>query len=150
MFKLIPLLLLLGLSLNNAMAHQQKAAITKILFNAKTQHIEVMHRFYLHDAEHAVEHIFDRNADIINSNKTQREFSEYVAERFSLKSAGKVLPLSKVGFEIDGKFFWVYQETPEPVALTELSVQHNALRDIWPDQENLVNIEGKDQIMTIH
>lgn len=35
-------------------AHQIKAAITTVLFNQRTENIEVMHRFNLHDAEHAV------------------------------------------------------------------------------------------------
>ncbi|MBN7828151.1 hypothetical protein J0A66_23230, partial [Bowmanella dokdonensis] len=87
-----------------------------------------MHRFYLHDAEHAVKEIFGKEADIIGSEQTQRQFAEYVAERFALMRDGQALPLGAVGFETEGKFFWVYQETPTPVTLEALSVKHNALR----------------------
>ncbi|WP_102796316.1 DUF6702 family protein [Bowmanella denitrificans] len=131
-------------------AHQQKAAVTKVLFNARTQHIEVMHRFYLHDAEHAVREIFGKDADIISSEQTQRQFAEYVAERFALLRDGQPLPLDAVGFETEGKFFWVYQETPVPVSLEALSVKHNALRDIWPEQENLVNVEKDDEVKSLN
>nr|WP_241737484.1 DUF6702 family protein [Neptunicella marina] len=132
-----------------ALGHQQKAAITTVLFNARTHHIEVMHKFYLHDAEHAVRVIFGQHADILNSKETQQTFSDYVAKRFELLKDDKPLPLSKVGFEIDGKFFWVYQETDIPVELHNLSVRHNALRELWPSQINTVNIEGKDDIKTL-
>lgn len=44
-------------------AHQIKAAITTVLFNPRTENIEVMHRFNLHDAEHAVKALFDKRAD---------------------------------------------------------------------------------------
>lgn len=130
-------------------AHQQKAAISKLLFNGRTGHIEVMHRFYLHDAEHAVQHIFGGQADILSNPQTQQQFAEYVATRFALLQEDKALPLALVGFELEGKFFWVYQETPIPVALDRLSVKHNALRDIWPSQVNLVNIEGRDELKSL-
>ena len=46
-------------------AHQQKEAITRVLFNPRTGNIEVMHRFLLHDAEHAVKELVDAKADIL-------------------------------------------------------------------------------------
>ncbi|WP_416305908.1 DUF6702 family protein [Neptunicella sp. SCSIO 80796] len=143
--------LLLCLSvLMPAFGHQQKAAITTVLFNARTSHIEVMHKFFLHDAEHAVRSIFGQQADILRSKDTQKTFSDYVARRFELLKEGKPLPLSKVGFEVEGKFFWVYQETDIPVELHNLSVRHNALRELWPSQINTVNIEGKsDKVETL-
>jgi hypothetical protein len=45
---------------NLAFAHQQKAAETTVLFNKKSHKLEVMHRFYLHDTEHAVQHLFNK------------------------------------------------------------------------------------------
>ncbi|AWL13102.1 hypothetical protein HMF8227_02650 [Saliniradius amylolyticus] len=134
-----------------ALAHQQKAAITKVLFNPRTEHIEVMHRFYLHDAEHAVRQIFGSDADIIADKQTQQRFAAYVAKRFTLLRDKKALTLNAVGFESDGKFFWVYQETPIPVNLEGLAVRHHALRDIWTEQTNMVNIETLDgDIKTLH
>ena len=133
-----------------ASAHQQKAAISKVLFNPRTQNIEVMHRFYMHDAEHAVREIFSKSADIIKSKETQEKFARYVADRFSIATQdGKALPLTEVGFEADGKFFWVYQETAQLKDLQNLVVRHNALRDLWPSQVNTVNFEGKGKIKTL-
>ena len=131
-----------------AAAHQQKAAITKVLFNPRTGNIEVMHRFYLHDAEHAVRQIFGKDADIIGTLETQSIFADYVGERFALKNGEADLPLSPVGFEIERAFFWVYQETPIIENISDLTIKHNALRDVWPQQVNTVNIEGLDEIKT--
>ncbi|WP_395338494.1 DUF6702 family protein [Ningiella sp. W23] len=131
-------------------AHQQKAAITTILFNERTSNIEVMHRFILHDAEHAVKRLFSAHADIYRSIATQQQFMDYVIERFSLTdSAGNDIALEAVGFEVDGKHMWVYQEAPQPETLDGLRVEHNALREIWPKQTNTVNIEGKGEIQTL-
>lgn len=133
-----------------ANAHQQKAAITTVLFNPRTHNIEVMHRFNLHDAEHAVKAILDKSADILDSDKTQREFAEYVAKRFALlDSEGNPIALKQVGYETAGKFFWVYQETEQPPKLEGLKIRHDALRDLWPKQVNTLNVEGMGDIKTL-
>lgn len=131
-------------------AHQQKAAITKILFNPRTNNIEVMHRFVLHDAEHAVKRLFDGEADIYASKQTQQNFMDYVINRFGIADGnGNQITLEQVGYEIDGKHMWVYQEAQQPSEMSVISVAHNALRDIWPTQTNTVNIEGKGPIKTL-
>lgn len=132
-----------------AFAHQQKAAITQVLFNPRTGNIEVAHRFYLHDAEHAVRQIFGRDADILGSRETQSLFAEYVGERFAMTDDGETpLPLAAVGFEIERRFFWVYQETPVKAGIKELTFRHDALRDLWPEQINTINVEGIGTVRT--
>ncbi|MFQ3251301.1 MAG: hypothetical protein ACI9O6_003148 [Glaciecola sp.] len=134
----------------SASAHQQKTAITTVLYNPRTQNLEVSHRFDLHDAEHAVKQIFDTSADIMSSEKTQSDFAKYVLERFALYNLDKTeLALSFVGLELEGKHFWVYQETPAPKNLNGLYIQHNALRDIWHQQTNTINVEGMGDIQTL-
>lgn len=139
-----------SLNVNSAIAHQQKMAITTVLFNPQTNNLEVTHRFDLHDAEHAVKKIFDAGADIIRSEKTQADFAQYVVKRFAIYDMKKVeLPLDFVGTELEGKHFWVYQETPAPANLAGLYIQHNALRDIWYEQTNTINVEGMGDIQTL-
>lgn len=133
----------------SAVAHQIKSAFTQVLFNPRTQNIEVMHRFYIHDAEHAMAEIFKKQHDIIGEPSSQQAFAEYVTERFFMESEGEVLPLTLVGHEIDGKFFWVYQETAQIDNLDGLAIRHNALREIWPQQVNTINIEGKGELKTL-
>jgi hypothetical protein len=144
---LVGTLLLAAFSLS---AHQQKSAISTILFNPRTENIEIMHRFRVHDAEHAVKEILGKNADIIGSKKTQNQFGNYVHQRFNLfESDGQLLPLKMVGVELDGKFFWVYQETTQPTTLDNMTIRHDALRDLWPEQVNTINVEGKGKLQTL-
>lgn len=131
-------------------AHQIKAAITTLLFNPRTDNIEVMHRFNLHDAEHAVKQLFDKHADILDDELTQAAFATYVSERFAmLDGADQPIELKQVGFETEGKHFWVYQETTQPPVLAGLKIRHDSLRDLWPAQVNTLNIEGKGDIKTL-
>ena len=64
-------------------AHQMKTAITKLLFNDRSGQLEVMHRFYLHDAEHAVRQLIDSDADMIGDEQTRAQFAQYVQQQFS-------------------------------------------------------------------
>lgn len=143
-------LVLLGFLAIPASAHQIKAAITTVLFNPRTQNIEVMHRFNLHDAEHATKALFDKEADILDEQATQQLFAKYVTQHFMLMDQEETeLPLTLVGFETEGKHFWVYQETQQPPNLEGLQVRHDSLQDLWSDQVNTLNIEGKGDIKTL-
>ena len=103
------------LTMGPALAHQQKAALTEILFNPRTGNIEVAHRFILHDAEHAIRKTLDIGDSLVGSPDTQSAFANYVADRFALATSdGTALPLTLLGAEIEGGYLWVYQETPAP------------------------------------
>ncbi len=135
-----------------SLAHQLKSSVTTVLFNKRTHNIELMHRFYLHDTEHAIEHIVGKQADMLNSKSDQQQFADYVAQHVAIKTPqSESMPLKNVGFEVDGKFFWVYQEAAMPKqALTGLQMSHGALQELWPTQVNMVNIEGQGKVRTVY
>jgi len=148
-FIIILAVLMTGVYSAPVFAHQLRAAITKVLFNKNTGNLEVMHRFYLHDTEHAVQMLFDKRADIRNSADTQELFANYVSQRFAIKPLnGEELKLKQVGHEIERIYFWVYQEIKAPENIEGLTIIHNALRDIWTDQINTVNVEGRGDLRT--
>ena len=146
------LLGLLVLSIGEA--HQQKNAVTRILFNENTGNIEVMHRFFIHDAEHAAGLIFGERQMLTESRESRELFSSYVINRFSIEASfregnSEVLGLSYVGEEVDGQFLWVYQEIPAQDDITAFTIVNLTLRDIWSDQSNLVNIERDGRIYSL-
>ncbi len=150
----LPLLavgLIISLSIQDAVAHRLKAAFTTVLFNDRSGRIEVMHRFYLHDAEQVAAEIAGRGANLFENDEDRQRFGLYVHERFTLADgAGSPVPLTLRGTEIDGDFLWVYQATRLPdVPLITLHISHGALRDLWPDQVNTVNVEGAGPVRTL-
>lgn len=135
---------------NSAHAHKIKTAFSILLFNERTGNLEAVHRFYLHDAEEAVWALFDKNADIIGSEKTQATFSNYVTTKFALKNQnGDDIKMNTLGFQNEGGYFWIYQETPMPKDLTTLYIKQDALKDVWPEQFNVVNVEGLQQVYSL-
>ena len=146
-----PILALLAgtLFISPLFAHQQKAAYIEVLFNQRSNQIEISHRFEIHDAEHAVHQLFGGQADILSSPDTQRAFYEYALEHFSLADqVGQSLPLQPIGFEVEGKYFWAYQVTAYDPSLTALVISSSALQDLWPDQVNWVNFKRDGEVET--
>lgn len=134
----------------SANAHQMQVAITTVTFNLRTDSIEVIHRFFTHDTEHAMAQISGRPADIILDETAQQEFGLYVGRNFKLFAQEKTeLPLTLVGVELEGDVIWVYQETPLPGNLTELAVINSALLELIPNQVNTVNVECGDDLSTL-
>jgi len=132
-------------------AHQLKSSVTTVLFNKRTQNIELMHRFYLHDTEHAVGSLFEGKIDIINNKADQQRFAKYVESHVALQTLkGEPLTLNSVGAQVDGKFFWVYQEASIPKNIDGIKMSNGALRDLWPSQVNMVNVEGRGKIKTLN
>lgn len=135
-------------------AHEQKTAVTRILFNPNTQNIEVMHRFLIHDAEHAAGQIFGIGQDLLESEDSRALFSSYVINRFSIEAlfvSGESLDLdlTYIGAEVDGQFLWVYQETSTIEEVAAFTMVNMALRDVWPDQSNLVNVEKGGEVFSV-
>lgn len=137
-----------------AYAHEQKTAVTRIYFNPVTDNIEVMHRFLVHDAEHAAQQIFGVGQSLLESDQSRELFSSYVVNRFSLEARYKnaessALSLDYVGVEIDGQFIWVYQEAKIAEDITGFIMVNMALRDVWPDQSNLVNVDRQGETFSV-
>lgn len=131
-------------------AHQQKEAISTILFNSRSGNIEISHRFYIHDAEHAVKRILDKQADLMTDEAAQKAFADYVVAHFTVSfNQEGALPLKLLGQEIAGKFFWVYQEAAIVSQPSQIEVSYNALMEIWPSQRNIVNVEGVGELKSL-
>ena len=131
-------------------AHQLKEGFTRVLFNRRTGFIEVMHRFYAHDAEHAVRILADDpKAELHVSTEAQESFGAYAASRFAFRdAAGDAIALSYLGQEIDGAFIWIYQDAPLRDDLDELIVENAILHELWDDQANLVNLEKGGEVVS--
>jgi hypothetical protein len=145
----LALVLMLGQSAN-ALAHQQQETYTSVSFNQRTAMLEVQHRFYLHDAEHAAKHLLDKNSDLISDPVSREAFAYYAISQFALQDETKhALPLNYVGTELEGKYLWVYQETPITNKMQDLWIKMSSLQEIWPLQINHINLEKDKKVTSV-
>ncbi|MDG0969225.1 MAG: hypothetical protein P8Q37_05495 [Porticoccaceae bacterium] len=131
-------------------AHQQKSSVTVVQLNPSNNTLEITHRFNIHDVEHALKAMKSDQWDIVADKDAQTNFSRYVQQQFHIK-ANKITPavLNYVGHEVEGKFFWIYQQTDITKPLSSISVSHTALQSVWASQVNLVNVEGFGAIKSL-
>jgi hypothetical protein len=122
-------------------AHQQKEAYITLLFNERSSLIEVSHRFSLHDVQHGLKSLLGIQEDLATNSVAQGQLVKYIEESFVLTDDSQnVLKFNLVGHEVDGKYFWVYQERPIPDTAS-VTVKDTALFETWPSQINYINIE---------
>ncbi|MEM7677531.1 MAG: DUF6702 family protein [Myxococcota bacterium] len=134
-------LLLMAVSAVSVQAHEQRASVTRITLNERNGNLEVMHRFAIHDVEHAGGKLFGESLDVLGEASDRQRFENYVHGQFSLSDQdGNAIALTPVGNEVDGRYLWVYAETTMPSELTSLVVYHGALHEVWSGQSNLVNV----------
>lgn len=146
---LVVALLLLALTAS-AGAHQLQAALTTIEVNPRSELVEIVHRFYAHDAEHALNEVAGIGGDIRSDRDLQEAFGRYVARHFSLTDAeGTALKPELVGAEVEGDFLWVYQQLPADDFDRIARIGHDSLQEVWPQQENRVNLRRDDGVRTL-
>ncbi len=137
---------------SNALAHEQKTALTDVLINERTGNLEVAHRFIIHDAEHALYQATKlENVDLAQSPAAQAAFANYAAKRFALiLPDGKSLKLSLIGQERERGYLWVYQEAKIPTDLEAgFTIENHILQDAVKGQVNTVNIRTRSQVTTL-
>ncbi|KAF7764787.1 hypothetical protein PCIT_b0856 [Pseudoalteromonas citrea] len=133
----------------NSHAHQLKAALSTVVVNEASGELELTHRYYLHDVEHAVAHLFGDEVDIFSAD--QHKFVKYVHAHIRLKQPnGQILPLRNIGARIKKPFFFVYQQSVLPDNIAQLSMQNTVLRDVWCTQINMVNFKIQNVTRTLH
>lgn len=148
--RLIGLWLLTAALAATSHAHQQKVALVDILVNPRSGNIEVVHSFILHDAEAALASLSGITGDLYTDPQVQAAFSDYAVSLFELSTGvDDALPLRLLGFEVEAGRLLVYQEAPTPEGLHMLAVRAGALRDVWDDQTNTVNIRSGDTLRTL-
>lgn len=141
-----------------AHAHPVKESLSLITYNPRSEVIEVAHRFGLHDAEYFTRAVLGRKTDLLTDKQSQKYFSAYVHEGFSIRAKNaKEYELEDIGVQLEGNYLWVYQELSLSVMTASLptepgsksrvnwpdviQVRNNILRDVWPEQRNVVNID---------
>ena len=128
-------------------AHQQKIVISTIANNPRTGMLEVSHRVPMHDAEHALRDTPE--ADIALNQASRDAFAAYVAEHFEVTAGGEPVRLELLGSEVDGAHLWVYQQAPALSGDSTVTVRSTILTDVWPSQENRVNLGEGTSVETL-
>lgn len=129
----------LGLGLSQtSYAHQLQYIVSTVSLR-DTQPLQVTHRFDIHDSEHALQKLFQQRLSL-HKPKVQQDFAAYISDNFGIRAGQQALELVTVGYELEGKYFWVYQES-KTARQSPLTIQSALLFDVFPEQIHWLNIE---------
>lgn len=131
-------------------AHRVPEGLTTIARNANTGAIEIVHRLHTHDAERALSELLQKPQLTLDTLEARAQLALYVESRFQIidHANGEPVKLTLVGAELDGEYVLIFQESATPLP-NSLSLRHDALRDVIPNQVNTVNISLDSQLRTL-
>jgi len=121
-------------------AHREQTILTTMECNERTGLAEIIHRTFAHDVEHTLGNRLQVLGGLDNLEARARVSLEF-SNSFTLwNEQGEKIPLQLVGAELDGEFFYIYQEAGCDILLGPLNVRHEMMRNYWPDMTNQLNI----------
>jgi len=125
-FPILIILMLAGV-VQISHAHRFYAAFTQISLRADKQTIEVTHRLFTHDVEDMLR-LKLGNSSSLTDAEIEPIVREFVESSFAL--------------------FDIYQETPLPEDLPDITIINRLFMALFDDQKNTVNIEWNNEIRT--
>lgn len=122
-------------------AHGIHAAFTVVEHNPRTSALEVIHRMYTQDVEIALTAREGRLIALESEPDAERLVANYLASRFSMTTlSGDAISLDWIGMRLQVDMVFAYQEAPEPLGMTGLSITDSILMEAHPGQINTVNV----------
>ncbi|OWP63398.1 hypothetical protein CDA63_09340 [Hymenobacter amundsenii] len=141
------MLLLMLLSLA-AWAHTYHASIMELRFNPAKQRLEIALKVFTDDLEKGVSHNQPKPVTLDQLSRAQLDPLLLALLRrevqFSVQP-GQPLPLTLVGLQKETDSYWLYLTAPLPTAATGVTLRHQLLLGLFPDQMNIVNLTANGQ-----
>ena len=146
LLRILPLFLLLSLA---AWAHTYHASIMEVRFNPGKQRLEMALKVFIDDLEQDLsqgqptpvrtDQLPRAQLDPLLLNLLRRQV------QFTARPGAAPLPLTLVGLQKETDAYWLYFTAPLPTAATGVTLRHQLLLALFPDQMNIVNLTANGQ-----
>jgi len=124
-----------------AEAHRQHVSWTSIVWNERTNSLEIIHRFHEHDVQLYLNSLAGKSASVTDL-RGRAEFAVYLSDHFHMSvEPDTTASVNLLGGELEGPYLMVYQEIELSDPPTALVLRSEILMDLFPDQVNMVNID---------
>jgi hypothetical protein len=150
----IAVLALLGFCFT--LLHPFHLSVSDLKYNAKAKSIEASIKININDFEQALQKIYDKKVDLINSHGKEKEeinklIVEYLQKRFQLKCNGMEMKFDLLGFEREEEGVWIYLEFKNAAVPKVIEIENSILYDNINTQENLVHFDlnGKKKSLKV-
>jgi len=121
-------------------AHRFFFGISELNVNHKTNEIEIIHQFTVHDVENLI-----AQQKQINFSPEHPQYEllirQYFEKNFKIQKNNTNIKISWVGLEIVRQQLFIYQEVKDQNFLVGLVVKNDLLTDTYAKQINTVNFQ---------
>jgi len=121
-------------------AHRFFFGISELKVNHRTDQIEIIHQFTVHDVENLIAQQKQINFSPENP-QYELLIRQYFEKHFKIQKNNNNIEISWVGFEVVRDQIFIYQEAKYPNFLIGLVVKNDLLTDTYAKQINTVNFQ---------
>ncbi len=121
------------------LAHRIEAALSVVEVNPSSGVLEITHRLYAHDLEHALD-LGAVGAGYFETSEGQAAIKAYCERQFFIGDGqGRIIPIQFIGAELSGDLLYVYFEAGRYRGRA-LTLDSNLLQDFTEAQVNQINL----------
>jgi len=123
--------------------HKFYVSLTELRYNAQSERFELSMRIFPDDLDRALlerSGIQTQLATELEHEDADSLMRAYLLESFSLQADGVEIVFSYLGKEPESDAIWCYLESGPLPAPQKLSIRHELLTEIFPDQVNIVQV----------
>lgn len=128
--------------------HPFHVGLTDINFNPESETYQVSIKLFTDDLEKGLEEFSGMRLDLVGSEfsaKSDSVISIYIDEHFQLSSTSKI-DLLYIGSEKDYDVTWIYLESDQMEAATEINVSNELLMSVYSDQTHIIHYTVNGEI----
>jgi hypothetical protein len=123
--------------------HPLHVSTTEINHNATDKTLEISCRVFPDDFESALVKQFKTKADL-SSSSMKKEMDtlvkKYICSQLQLKTDGKAVSLTYVGFENDKEAVYVYMQADNVSTVKKIEAVNTLFHNIFDDQVNIMHV----------
>jgi hypothetical protein len=123
--------------------HKFYLSLTELRYNTHSERFEISMRIFPDDLDRALlerSGIQTQLASELEHERADSLLKTYLLESFSIQADGHVIALTYLGKEPESDAIWCYLESA-PVSVPQgLSIRHELLTEIFPEQVNIVQV----------
>lgn len=123
--------------------HPFHVSVTEINHNAPDKTLEISCKLFTDDFEGVLAKNFKTKVDLINPpNKASMDtlVKKYINSHLSIKTNGKPIKFSYLGYEHDKEAVFVYAEVENVPSVSVFQISNSLMYDFFDDQVNIMHV----------
>jgi len=123
--------------------HKFYVSLTEVRYNTQAERFEVSMRIFPDDLDRALMErsgIRTQLATELEHEKADSLLQAYLLESFSIRADGQLVAVSYLGKEQESDAIWCYLESSPLPGPQSISIRHELLTDVFPEQVNIVQV----------